>query len=271
MYRPLSADFVLAPRQIACLAGLVLAAGLTTPAWAADAAAAPTIYSCTDDKGNRLTSDRPIAECRSKEQRMLNRDGSLRGVVPPTLTAEERAEREATERMAARSRAEQGDAVRRDKNLVLRFADEPAHRKAREEALETVRRATRATEARLRELAAERRPLVEEAEFFRGKPLPLRLRQQLDTNDATVEAQRSATVNQIAELARINGLYDQELARLRKLWAGASPGSIGPATVATDVAAVAPATSSSGTRKPALPSAAPASDLAVLPAAGQKN
>ena len=275
MKRPLPDVCPSTLRLFAWVGGLAVAAGLATPAWAADSVAVPTIYSCTDDKGNRLTSDRPIPECRSKEQRMLNRDGSLRTVVPPTLTAEERAERDSADRMAARSRAEQADAVRRDKNLMSRFPDEATHRKAREEALETVRRAMRATESRLRDLAAERRPLIEEAEFFKGKAVPLRLRQQLETNDATVEAQRSATVNQGAELVRISGLYDQELARLRKLWAGTAPGSIGPATPGTDMAAAvpnpAPNPSSPGTRKPASAIANLPAGMTVLPAAGAKN
>lgn len=279
MKRPLPFACPSALRLIAWVGGLAVAAGLGAPARAADAVAVPTIYSCVDDKGNRLTSDRPIPECRSKEQRMLNRDGSLRTMVPPTLTAEERAERDAADRMATRGRAEQADAVRRDKNLLSRFPDEPAHRRAREEALDTVRRAMRATEARLRDLAAERRPLIEEAEFFKGKPVPLRLRQQLETNDATVEAQRSATVNQGAELVRISGLYDHELARLRKLWAGAAPGSIGPATSGTDMSAavpnpapnVSPNPSPAGARKPASATATLPAGMTVLPAAGAKN
>ena len=49
----------------------------------------------------------------------------------------------------------------------------------------------------------------------------------MDANDASLEAQRSAAANQEAELQRINKLYDMELDRLRKLWSGAQPGSLG--------------------------------------------
>ena len=42
------------------------------------------------------------------------------GVLPPTLTAEERAEREAAQRKADLTRAAQADAVRRDRNLMVR-------------------------------------------------------------------------------------------------------------------------------------------------------
>lgn len=186
------------------------------------------IYTCVDGHGRRITADRPIPECSGREQHILNRDGSLRGVQPPTLTAEERAEFEARERAAAEQRAAQADAVRRDRNLMARFPNETAHGRAREAALDTVRLAIRAGEARLRELAAERKPLRDEAEFYQGKALPPKLKAAIDANDAAVDAQRSAAATQESELDRINRLYDVELARLRKLWSGAPPGSLGP-------------------------------------------
>lgn len=205
------------------LALLATAAGAQQPP-----GSSASIYTCVDDRGRRLTSDRPIPECTAKEQRILNKDGSLRGVQPPTLTAEERTVIEARERRAAEIRQAQAEAVRRDRNLVARYPSEAAHRKAREAALDTVRLALKASEQRLKDLAAERKPLLDEAEFYKGKALPPKLKTQIDANDAAVEAQRSAAENQQAELGRVNRLYDIELARLQRLWAGAPPGSMGP-------------------------------------------
>lgn len=193
------------------------------------------IYTCVDDRGRRLTSDRPISECIAKEQRLLNRDGSVRQVVPPTLTAEERADREAMEARAAEVRAAQADAVRRDRNLRNRFPNEAAHRKSRELALDTVRVAMKNSEVRLLELSKERKPLLEEAEFFKGRALPPKLQQLLAINDTSVDAQRSAIANQEAELVRINRLFDAELEHLRKLWAGAQPGTIGAPPLPADM------------------------------------
>ncbi len=220
----------------ALLACAAPALALAQPAPAASAG----IYSCVDAQGHRLTSDRVIAECVAREQRVLNRDGSVQRVLPPTLTAEERAEREASERRIELARAGQADAVRRDRNLVARFPNEAAHRKSREAALDTVRLATKASEHRLKELAVERKPLLEEAEFYKGRQIPLRLKQQLDAIDAGVEAQRSAAANQEAELVRINKLHDVELERLRRLWAGAPAGSLPPVQSAPATAKVAP-------------------------------
>ena len=152
----------------------------------------------------------------------------MRGVHPPTLTADERAAIEARERKANAERMAQIEATRRDKNLLNRYPNEAAHRKAREAALDTVRLAVKATDDRLKELEAERKPLLSEAEFYKGKRLPAKLRAQMEANDTAVEAQREAAATQQAELERVNRIYDIELARLQKLWAGAAPGSMGP-------------------------------------------
>ena len=209
-------------------------------AWA-QAKPATGIYTCTDDKGRRLTADRPIPECAGKEQQVLNRDGSLRAIHPPTLTAEERSEKEAKERAAAEARTAAGDAVRRDRNLMARYPTEAAHNRAREAALDSVRLAMKATEIRLRELTVERKPLHDEAEFYQGKSLPPRLKAAIDANDASAEAQRAAAINQESELGRINKLYNAELDRLRKLWSGAPAGSLGPLPPGLAPAASTPA------------------------------
>lgn len=216
---------------------LMLLLGGAAPSLRAQGSVAPasapgSIYTCIDEQGRRITADRPIASCASKEQRLLNKDGSLKAVQPPELTGEERAAKEAHERRQAAARAAYNEAVRRDRNLLARYPTEPAHQKAREAALDTVRAAMKATERRLQELQVERKPLLAEAEFYAGKPLPPKLRAQLDANDAASGAQREAAVNQEAELARVNRLYDAELARLQALWAGAAPGSLGPPAVA---------------------------------------
>ena len=214
-------------RSAGLLAG-VIGWALGVSAQPAPAPGGPGIYTCIDDKGRKLTSDRPILECNAKEQRILNKDGSTRDVRPPTLTAEEKAEQDARERKANEARLAAAEAVRRDRNLMARYRDEAAHAKARAAALDTVQEAIRASENRLKVLAAERRPLLDEAEFYKGKTLPPKLKAAIDANDAALEAQRGSAANQEAEVVRIDKLYDAELERLRKLWSGAPPGSLGP-------------------------------------------
>lgn len=193
----------------------------------AASASSAAIYSCVDANGRRLTSDRPIAECLAREQRLLNADGSIKQVVPPTMTVDEMAEAEARKRQAELERAARQDAARRDRNLLVRFPNEAAHTRAREAALDDVRKGVKFSEDRLAELERERKPLLDEREFYKGKKLPAKLKQQLDANDAAAAAQRSLVQNQKDEISRINALYDVELDRLKKLWSGTPVGSMG--------------------------------------------
>jgi hypothetical protein len=224
----------------------LLASGMCAAALAQSSSV--LIYTCTTADGKRLSADRPIPECVAREQRLLNRDGSLRAVVSPPLTASERADREAVERQAALEKRAKAEAARRDRNLLARYADEAAHRKARQAALATVNDGLKASDLRLSELAEDRKKLLGEAEFYKGKALPAKLQQQLDSNEAASVAQRQLVETQQAEVSRINRLYDTELDRLRKLRAGAAPGSLGPIATSVAEAAITPTTSSSTTR-----------------------
>jgi hypothetical protein len=180
-----------------------------------------------------------------REQRVLSRDGTLLRVVPASLTADERAEKEAKERKEAAAREARSEAVKRDRNLMQRFPNAAAHQKAREQALEVTQFAITQSEARLVDLERERKPLMDETEFYKGKQMPGKLKGQLDANDAASAAQKELLVTQKAELERASKLYDTELAHLKKLWAGAAPGSLqAPADAATATAKVKPAVNS---------------------------
>lgn len=187
-------------------------------------ARAASIYLCVDATGKKQTSDRPIAACFDREQRELREDGSVKRVIPPTMTTEERNAAEGKERDEAAKRVNAKDAVRRDRLLATRFPNEKAHNQAREAALNDAMRAVKLSESRITLLTTERKPLIDESEFYVGKPLPPKLKQQLDANDAATEGQRSLLQNQQEEIVRINANFDAELERLRKLWGGVMPG-----------------------------------------------
>ena len=218
---------------------LLSAALLCTAAAVSAAPVAGQVFTCVAANGRTLTSDRLIAECMDREQRVLARDGTLLRIVPPTLTADERAEKDARERRLAAEKEAQAEAVKRDRNLLQRFPNAEAHQKARELALADLRTSMQLSVLRQRELANERKPLLDEAEFYKGKDLPGKLRAQLAANEGALAAQLDAQNNQKLELERVTKLFDTELARLKRLWAGAAPGSLGPATAEAASAAEA--------------------------------
>ncbi|MDP1693323.1 MAG: hypothetical protein Q8L49_15460 [Burkholderiaceae bacterium] len=237
---PMSTHFT-APFARRALCAALLCAGPVSGVGAAPTAG--QVFTCVGPSGRTLTSDRLIAECMDREQRLLSREGLLLRIVPPTLTADERSEKEARDRRLAAEKEAKAEAARRDRNLVQRFTNAEAHQKARAAALADLRTSMDLSELRVRELASERKPLLDEAEFYQGKALPAKLREQLAANEGAIAAQRDAQNNQKAELERVNQLFDIELARLKRLWAGAAPGSLGPALAeaASAVAATPPA------------------------------
>lgn len=186
------------------------------------------IYVCTDVNGKRITSDRPIAECLAREQRVLRPDGSTRTVLPPPLTATERQAKEALDREAAVEDAARLDAIRVDRLLLKRYPDEASHRQAREKALDGVRESSDLSKRRMAELASERKAAVAEAEFYKSVAMPAKLRHEIEANEAATTSQRMLIQGQAAEGARVNARFDIELDRLRRLWAGVAPGSLGP-------------------------------------------
>ncbi|HKX94235.1 MAG TPA: hypothetical protein VJM48_05985 [Methylibium sp.] len=205
------------------------------------------IFTCTSAAGKRLTSDRPISECLDREQRVLNKDGSLRMIMPPSLTADERAAMEEAEKRKQQERIAKQDAIRRDRNLVARYPNEETHGKAREASLQPVLHAIESSERRIVELEKERKPLLAEAEFYQGKALPPKLKRQMESVDVGIQAQRATVATQQSEVSRINANYDAELVRLKKLWGGAEPGSLGPLP---QVAAASAAGNAQAAKKP---------------------
>jgi len=131
--------------------------------------------------------------------------------------------------------------VRSDRNLRARYPNEAAHQRSRALALDEVNRTVQLSQRRLDELALERKPLQDEAEFYSGRQMPPLLKQQLDGNDAAMQAQRELMANQQAEAGRVNAAFDAELVRLRAMWSGAAPGKLPaqPAVAASAASAAA--------------------------------
>src|SRR6476619_1742221 len=145
--------------------GLLLAALLIAPQVARGATPGTPIIQC-ELNGKKVTSDRPIPECANKEQRELFPDGSLKRIIPPTPTADELAAKEEKDREAKLEFAARSDAVRRDRNLMQRFPDEAAHRKAREKALDELRVSGKIYADRITVLTDDRKKLDNEKQFY---------------------------------------------------------------------------------------------------------
>ena len=203
---------------------------LLTPALAAlvfflgGAAAAQDIYSCVDAKGRTLTADRPIAECTDRTQRALSPSGMVKQQIGPSLTAHEQATQDEKDRRAAGLRAREAEERRRDKALLLRYPTPAVHDRERAAALLQIDEVIKASNKRRGELADQRKSLGGELEFYVKDPsrAPASLKRRLEENEGSVAVQQRFMADQEQEKKRVNQRFDEELAKLRQLWALAS-------------------------------------------------
>lgn len=156
------------------------------------------IYSCVDDKGRKLTSDRPIAECMDRVQKELNPSGTVKRVLAPPPSATDRAQ-------------------------MARYPDRASHDKERATALEQFTAASGGAAKRLQELGEYRKGIVGELAFYKSTPgkAPSALKRRLDETDANIAAQKRLMDEQDAEKSRINKRFDDEAARLKPQWGAA--------------------------------------------------
>jgi hypothetical protein len=203
----------------------MLAVVVSAPAWSQIQTQTGGVYTCIDAKGRKLTADRPIAECIDREQKVLNPSGTVRAKVGPSLTAQEKQELEQKEKREAEERNRTAEEKRRDRALMIRYPNKGVHDRERLEALAQIEVVTKAATTRLTELVRQRAALDEEMEFYKKDPskAPAYLRRQLEENTQSQSVQKRFIAEQDGESRRLNARFDDELIRLRQVWAQMAP------------------------------------------------
>ncbi len=218
-YRPLAPT--LTAKLTFPLACAVVVAGLASGhAWAQQSVQG-SIYTCVDGKGRKITSDRPIADCIDREQKVLNPSGTVKAKVGPTLTAQERADQETKELQLREEQARKDEEKRRDRALLVRYPSKAVHDAERTEALQQVSVVKAAAMNRIAELARQRKTVDAEMDFYKKDPkkAPVSLRRQLEDVEVSTKVQERFIADQDGEIKRVNARFDEELVRLKELWA----------------------------------------------------
>ncbi len=209
----------------------LMAAGLAT---ISAAAMAQGIYTCVDGNGRKITSDRPIAECKDRDQKELNSSGTVKRVVKPVMTAEEQKAQDAKLKEEAEERQRIDEERRKNRALLARYPNKTVHDKERGLAIAQIDEVIKAAQKRIGELAEQRKKIDEELEFYKKDPkkVPASLRRQIEDNDRSATVQKQFISDQDEEKKRANSRFDEELVRLRVLWAQVGAGMSSAAPVA---------------------------------------
>jgi len=191
-------------RPILAAAHLVAAGALIAAPCFPTAAAEPAkakILICKDASGKPLVTDPSDPRC----------------YTPPPNESERAAAEEARRKQIEAYNACKAE-QRSLQSLLGRYPNKDKHDAARRTALVQLEISMAASQKRMEQLLADRKRLLDEAEFYPKGNLPTKLRRDIDANSALIAAQAQAIENQKDEAAQKNAFYDDELVKLRKLW-----------------------------------------------------
>lgn len=189
----------------------------------------PGMYTCKDAKGNTIIRDRPIVECLDREQQQRGNSGTVRKTLPPSYTADERARIDAQRKQEEEQRARLQEEKRRERALMIRYPNQGVHDKERADALAQIDEVIGAVNKRELALVAQRKDINVELEFYQGdvNKAPNWLKRKIEDNEKQMLVQKRFLDEQVQEKQRVNARFDEELTKLRQLWAAAGGGRTG--------------------------------------------
>jgi hypothetical protein len=200
------------------------AAGVALSALLAAGSVQAQLFVCTTAAGKTITQDRPPPECADRPVRELRPDGSVRRVIEPPLTPEQRAARDAEAARQIEEAERQRGQMRRDLSLLETYGSENEIESTRNRALSDRQVLIERAIKRMDELKLERKKLDDETEFFIKRELPEKLKRALAANNDMVASQQKIIADTKADMARVNERYDAEARRFRELvTSGAQP------------------------------------------------
>jgi hypothetical protein len=204
---------------LACLIGLV---GLVGPyGHVVSAQQVPVvdqhIYSCKDDQGRTITSDRPISECNRRDIRLLRNDGITKTVLPAPLTEVQRQQRDIEEEQRQIKLNQQKEQQTRDRALMAAYPNLDAIEVARQRRLRELQVEIQLARERILVKYPDLKAIQTEIEFYKGKQTPALLKGRLQVAATSILVEDDLIKSKMQEMQVINAKYDADTARLKQL------------------------------------------------------
>jgi len=216
--------------ELRIVIALAACAMVQTAALAQAPAAGSFMYTCVSN-GKVYTADRPPTECANVDMRELNRDGSVRRIIPRPLTVEEQRARALETKKKVEDEERQLAQRRRDRSLLEAYATEAEIESARKKSMEGAEQIIKRSQERAYSLDQDRKRLDDEAEFYKKREQPDSLKRAYALNAQAVAAEAKIITEARGEVDRINERFDAERKRFRELVAqGARPVQRNPET-----------------------------------------
>lgn len=199
------------PRPVRLSIVLLLGAGLVSPVCAK--------ITCCEVNGQRVCGDPTPPQCYDKARKVFGKGGVAREIEAP-LTAEQLAAREAEK---VRKQEEERKAVeqrRRDRALLDSYSSAAEIDQARDRAIADIEKNAEQAKNRLATAQKKQQKLESEKEFYKNKPLPAALSNQLKEIEAEIAAQQKALAQKDSDIAAVRERYEADKQRYLLLKGG---------------------------------------------------
>ena len=182
-------------------------------------------YCCTDERGRQACGDSLPRECFGRAYRELGERGTLLRQVDAPLTAEQQAQRDAA--LANKKKEERAAMEERRKNQALlnTYTSEKDVDIARDRALADFENSVKDAQAKYTDAVKRKQKLESEMEFYKKKPVPAELKEQIRTNEAEIKAQQTAIEAKKLEMNQVRSRFEDEKKRYLELVRGGKAGA----------------------------------------------
>jgi len=183
------------------------------PGLGGSAFAAGTLFCCNDQSGKQVCSDILPPECYGRAYRELGESGRTVRTIEAPLTAEQRAQRAATETQRKAEEALLKEKQRKDQALLNTYSSEKDIELMRARAIEEVQKSIKTAETNIAEIRVRRKIFENEAEFYKKKTLPPDVLKGLRDADFEIAAQERIVESKNKDLQAIKIKYDEDRRR----------------------------------------------------------
>ncbi len=209
---------------------VVFAIALLAP-WAAHA----QIIKCVGKDGKTYVGSTLPPQCAGQAVNQMNNQGQVVKRTEAMLTPEQRAARDAEERInkekAAEASRKEQEETRKNKALLSTYGSEKDIEVARSRALADNEKAVKETQAKIAQIEKVGAGMKKELEFYQGKNKPpAKVILDIQNNEIDLKAQQNLLAAKMKDVEGINARYDEDKRRYFELTKG--PATTPPAAAA---------------------------------------
>lgn len=212
--------------------GVVAAALIAAAPWAAHA---QQIIKCVGKDGKTYVGSTLAPQCAGQATEQMNKQGQVVKRTDAMLTPEQRAAKQAEERVTREKEAEadrkEKEETRKNKALLSTYGSEKDIEIARSRVLADNQKAVKETQAKIAEKEKAAVSLRKELEFYTGKnKAPTEVTQKIQNNDIDLKAQQNLLAAKMKDVEGINAKYDEDKRRYLELTKGPAAAAAATAT-----------------------------------------